>query len=301
MDQVSRPVQIALLAALSFAVLWFIALRPKDNGGGGGSAAPVAPVKASPANRGRSLPGGLGKAVGNARKAQAQENGAAQRSDQASNSLQNQPSTKLSPTPTAPTPAAAPKVAPKTGASAPAPAAVDVNNPSYAFGAGVGRGANGSGAFAAPAAAFGLFFASVVNPKAASVASTASVATAPTPRPTSTRASAPAPRATSSPAAIQQGLAQGKVVVLLFWSNRSSDDQAVHSELSQVGSYGGRALVASAPIRDVSRYGAITSGIQVLQSPTIVVVDRLHRAKLLTGYTDHTEIGQAVASALVAR
>ncbi|MDX6642164.1 MAG: hypothetical protein QOD76_126, partial [Solirubrobacteraceae bacterium] len=95
--------------------------------------------------------------------------------------------------------------------------------------------------------------------------------------------------------------AQGKVVVLLFWNNRSSDDQAVHSELSQVGSYRGRALVASAPIRDVSQYGAITTGIQVLQSPTVVVVDRLRRATLLTGYTDHTEIGQAVASALAAR
>jgi hypothetical protein len=298
MDQVSRPVQIALLAALSFAVLWFIALRPKDNSGGGGSAAPAAPVKAPPANRGKSLPGGLGKAVGDARKAQAQENGAAQRSDQASNSLQNQPSTKLSPTPTAP--AATPKAAPKTGAATSAPAD---NSPGYAIGAGIGRSAarDSSAVLTAPGVAFGLFFASVVNPNAA-VASTAPVATAkPTPRTAPVRRSAPAPRATTSPAAIQRGLAQGKVVVLLFWNNRSSDDQAVHSELSQVGSYGGRALVASAPIGDVSRYGSITSGVQVLQSPTIIVIDRLHRARLLTGYTDHTEIGQAVASALLAR
>lgn len=292
--------QIALVAALSFAVLWFIALRPKDSGGGGGSAAPAAPAKAPPANRGKSLPGGLGNAVDKARTAQAQENGAAQRSDQASNSLQSQPSSKLSPTPTAPAPAASPKAAPKATAGTPAPAD---NSPSYAVGAGIGRGtaAGGSAMVTAPAAAFGLFFASVVNPNAA-VASRATVATAKSaPRPAPVRRSAPAPRATTSPAVVQRALAQGKVVVLLFWNNRSSDDQAVHSELSQVGSYRGRALVASAPIRDVSQYGAITTGIQVLQSPTVVVVDRLRRATLLTGYTDHTEIGQAVASALAAR
>src|SRR5205809_47928 len=48
MDQVSRPLQIALLAALGFAVLWFIALRPQGNSSGG-SSAPATPAKAAPA------------------------------------------------------------------------------------------------------------------------------------------------------------------------------------------------------------------------------------------------------------
>lgn len=41
MSQVSRPVQIALLATLLFAAVWFLALRPKPADGGGSAPAPA--------------------------------------------------------------------------------------------------------------------------------------------------------------------------------------------------------------------------------------------------------------------
>ena len=109
------------------------------------------------------------------------------------------------------------------------------------------------------------------------------------------------PAATAAPAAVQRALASGKVVVLLFWNHRSTDDRAVRDELSHVSTHGGRALIAAAPVDDVSRYSDVTTGVQVLQSPTVVVVDRQRRASTLVGYNDRFGIGQAVLNALAGR
>lgn len=100
---------------------------------------------------------------------------------------------------------------------------------------------------------------------------------------------------------MNNALARGKVVVLLFWDHRGSDDRLVQSELRRVSTHHGRALVAAAPIRSVSRYGAVARGVQVLQSPTVLIADRARRARVLTGYTDAAEIGQAVTEALTLR
>lgn len=62
MSQVSRPIQIALAAVLAFAVVWFVALKPRS-GGGSGSAPPTPAVaKAVP---GPNAPGeaGLHRAI----------------------------------------------------------------------------------------------------------------------------------------------------------------------------------------------------------------------------------------------
>ena len=91
MDQVSRPMQILLLAVVAFGALWFFALRPKgDSGGGGGSAAPAKPAAAAPPTAtspahgpGSSLPGGLGRAVQKARGAAGQSDAANRRLQQA--------------------------------------------------------------------------------------------------------------------------------------------------------------------------------------------------------------------------
>jgi hypothetical protein len=49
MDQVSRPVQILLAVTLLFAVLWFVALRPKSSTGGESAATPATPAQTTPA------------------------------------------------------------------------------------------------------------------------------------------------------------------------------------------------------------------------------------------------------------
>ena len=109
---------------------------------------------------------------------------------------------------------------------------------------------------------------------------------------------AAAPKATPASAAVAAAMAHGKVVVLLFWNRAASDDRSVRAELAHVSSHSGRVLIVAAPVRQVSLFSNSIRGVQVLQSPTVIVVDRRHRARTLVGYTDRTEIGQAVDDAL---
>jgi hypothetical protein len=49
------------------------------------------------------------------------------------------------------------------------------------------------------------------------------------------------------------------------------------------------------PIGDVGRYEAITRGVQVLESPTVLVIGAGGKARAITGYTQTNEIDQAVS------
>jgi hypothetical protein len=100
---------------------------------------------------------------------------------------------------------------------------------------------------------------------------------------------APAAAATAAP----------RVLVLLFWNQGASDDRAVRSALSQVDRHHGRVAIAAAPITDVGRYKPITSGVDVLQSPTVIVLDtRTRQARTIAGYADVRELDHAVAQTL---
>jgi hypothetical protein len=229
MDQVSRPLQILLVAVLLFGAVYMLALRPKSDGAASTPAKPAKQATTSPAQGpGSSIPGGLGKAVTKARGAAGQSDAANQRLQQATGGATS-------------TPAARPAPAPAKAAS---PAARS----------------------ARPA-----------KPPAAT------------------------PKATSASTAVAAALAKGKVVVLLFWNQQASDDRSVREELAHVSSHGGRALIVAAPVRQVSLFSNSIRGVQVLQSPTIIVIDRRHRARTLVGYTDRAEIGQAVDVALAGR
>jgi hypothetical protein len=89
-----------------------------------------------------------------------------------------------------------------------------------------------------------------------------------------------------------------KVMVLLFWNPKSADDRAVRRELRRVDRWDGDVFVKAAPIKDVSRYGRVTRGADVQQSPTVVVVDRNLKAETLVGYVDRESIDQAVVDAM---
>jgi len=232
MAQVSRPLQILLVAALLFGAVYMVALRPKGDSSSPTAAKTAAPKTAatstSPAQGpGSSIPGGLGKAITKAR-------GAAGQSDAVNQRIQQ---------------------------------------------------ATGGGAASASAAP----------------ATPAKTAATPTRGPSAVQRPLATPKATSSPAAVRTAMANGKVVVLLFWNQQASDDRRVREELAHVSSLGGRALIVAAPVRQVSLFSASIRGVQVLQSPTILVVDRSHNARTLVGYTDRAEIGQAVANAVAGR
>jgi hypothetical protein len=89
-----------------------------------------------------------------------------------------------------------------------------------------------------------------------------------------------------------------KVMVLLFYNNHSYDDRAVRHELAKVDRRGHQVFVDAHWIKSVARYQAITRGAEVVQSPTVVVVDRNLKAQTLVGFVDSETIDQAALDAL---
>ena len=104
----------------------------------------------------------------------------------------------------------------------------------------------------------------------------------------------------SLPRDVRRPVRRHKVIVMLFYNNRSSDDRAVRRSLDKVDRFGGQVFVDAHWIKSVSRYQAIARGVDVEQSPTIVVADRNLKAETLVGYVDTETIDQAVVDALVA-
>jgi hypothetical protein len=87
----------------------------------------------------------------------------------------------------------------------------------------------------------------------------------------------------------------GKVVVLLFWNKHASDDRATRHGLRSVNLHQGKVVASAVPIDDVGRYEAITRGVQVLESPTVLVIGAGGKARAITGYAQAKEIDQAVS------
>ena len=100
------------------------------------------------------------------------------------------------------------------------------------------------------------------------------------------------------PRDVRRAVVRRKVLALLFYNNRSADDVAVRRELAHVNHYGGQVFVAAHWIKNVARYQAITRGVDVEQSPTIVIADSNLKADTLVGYVDRDTIDQAVVDAL---
>jgi hypothetical protein len=100
------------------------------------------------------------------------------------------------------------------------------------------------------------------------------------------------------PKPVAKALRHNKVLVLLFWNKKSADDKAVHAALAHVDRWDGRVSVQSASIKKISKYGRIARGVDVEQSPTVVVVDPSLRADTLVGYVDSDTIDQSVVDAL---
>jgi hypothetical protein len=225
MTQLSRPVQILLVATLAFAVVWWLALRPKPVDEPTGAATQVAP--------GQTGPTGGAAGTGNANTAPGRAvDQAVQGADTASDDAARAAGTDPSATAPAPTPSS-----PSTATPSAPPANGGANPPSTATTKGL-------------------------------------------------------------PAPVAKALNQQKVILLLFYNPTAADDRAVRSELKQVKRRGGKVYVAAAPISQLARYQGITRGVQVVQAPTLVVVDPDRKASTITGYTDAVEIDQAVADAI---
>lgn len=286
MDQVSRPFQIVLVLVLGFAGLWFVALRPKPDSGGGAPAptpapavqppAPAASNGAAPAKK-SPIPGGLGRAVDKANATKAQGDAAAVAADASKTTAQNTTATPVQPPPTQPPV--------KSATPTPPVKAATLTPPSAAGPAGILR---------ASTVAFGLVNIGLDKAIGAETGIRAVKAAA---APRAARAAGEGRSAFATPGKIRAALARRHVVVLLFFSARSSDDRAVRAEVAAVDRRGGRVQVWAVSVRGLARFKNVLQGVQVLQSPSVVVLSR-HTPYVFPGFTDRAEIDQAAAVAL---
>jgi hypothetical protein len=270
--------QIALVAVVLLAGMWFTVLRPKP----ATEAAAPAPAAASAPSQ-PVAPGvkGLTNAVDKAK-------GAAATSDAANAAVQQA------------TGSAAATAAPSATAAAPAKStsanplvrklhASPVKTPAKAH------------AVATPAVKHAAAPSSLVRKvhgKPGTVVAGPATAPSTSAAAKTAPASTVATTSTDPSETILNVLSTGKVVVLLFHGD-GADDQAARKAVHTVAADDTKHVVSAyADIAKVGAYEAITSGIQVTTAPTILVIGPDKKAQVLTGYVDAGVIKQAVGDAL---
>jgi hypothetical protein len=93
---------------------------------------------------------------------------------------------------------------------------------------------------------------------------------------------------------ILRELASGKTVVAIFFNGAGADDHAALRAVRATDRRGGRVAVHAIQIAKVGAYNALTTGVQVMQAPTILVIGPDHKARTIVGYTEVKEIDQTV-------
>jgi hypothetical protein len=92
-------------------------------------------------------------------------------------------------------------------------------------------------------------------------------------------------------------LAKGKTLVILF-HGAGADDRAARKAVHRTAAGDPKHVVSAyIPIGDVGKYEAITSDVQILAAPSILVIGTNGKATLLTGYVDATVVRQTVGDA----
>jgi hypothetical protein len=81
------------------------------------------------------------------------------------------------------------------------------------------------------------------------------------------------------------------------WRPMSDDDRYVRNVLSKVNRYDHTVLVKQVPLTDLTTFGPLLNDLSIAQTPSVVIVDRMLKATVLTGYVDRGSINQAIADA----
>ncbi len=248
--------QIALVAVVLLAGMWFTVLKPKP-AAETAEPTPVA-VTPAPAPSAPVAPGvkGLTSAVSKAK-------GAAATSDAANAKIQK--ATGSSPAASAP--------APKPAVAKATPASKGVRH-------------------ATPAKAKSTAAVKTATKVTAAATLKAKPAAAKAP-------AAPAKKAVAVDPSdrLLKFLDKGKTLVILF-HGAGADDRGARKAVHRTAKADPKHVVSAyIPIGDVGKYEAITSDVQVLASPSILVIGTNGKAKLLTGYVDAAVVRQAVGDA----
>jgi hypothetical protein len=257
MTHVSRPFQIGLAAVAVLAAVWLVALRGHSGSSGSGSSPAVAQQQAP------------------------------------------QPS-KPAPASSTPYSGSAPGIAGLTHAIEKARGAVALSERNaHQLQQQSDQASRSSADAATPAgtssAAKASATGSATKPAAAHSSATKTRAPA-APRP---RSALPVSRAAlSGQAQVEGQLRAGKVVAILFWNPRAEVDQLVRSELlSAQSALRGQLAVEFARASQAGAFGTFTRAVQVLQTPTILLVNRRGRTSSLTGLADSFSLQQAISEA----
>jgi hypothetical protein len=97
---------------------------------------------------------------------------------------------------------------------------------------------------------------------------------------------------------VEAELKQGKIVTILFWNPKATDDQAVNDQLqSVVRKLRGGVVVHAALAKQIVSFGTIIRGVKVYGTPTVLIINQRGQAVTLTGYTDAYAIEQAIGEA----
>jgi hypothetical protein len=106
------------------------------------------------------------------------------------------------------------------------------------------------------------------------------------------------------PRDVRRALEQRKVLVVGVlsllskpWRPMPDDDRFVRRSLGRANRYGGNVVVKTISTGRLARYDAVLKGLDLSQTPSVVVVDRERKAVVLKGYVDRISINQAIADA----
>jgi hypothetical protein len=263
--------QIALVAVVLLAGMWFTVLKPKPADSSAPVAAATPAATPTTASSAPVAPGvkGLASAIDKAKAASATSDATNAKIQSATGGTASTAAPAATATKTS---TAAKSTAPKSTAKAKAtkPAAAK------------------PGTKAAPAAA-------------------ATTAKPITPKPAVTKAAPTAaakPAAPATPAAdvdpsdrLLAYLSKGKTLVILF-EGKGADDKAARTAVHRTAKADPKHVISAyVPITDVGKYEAITSDVEILAAPTVLVIGTDGKATPLAGYVDAGVIQQAVADA----
>jgi hypothetical protein len=171
---------------------------------------------------------------------------------------------------------------------------------SNAVGAAKGAAATSASSAAGTQAATGSAGATTTSAPAATAGTATQSATpnAATPRIAATAKAKAATSGDDPSAPLIDALGKGRAVVLLFWDERGSEDQFVRRAVAATDRRNGKVVVQVAAVKDVGRYQAITRGVQIDQSPTVLIIAPGLTAKPIVGLTTTDELDQAAGDAL---
>ena len=103
------------------------------------------------------------------------------------------------------------------------------------------------------------------------------------------------------PVSLARALAGGKVLMLVFTSQKAADDEATRRSVQAIQKkypQGRRVVVVRDRLANLADYRLLISGVGVSQTPSIVVMRADREPRLLEGFIDEGTLRQHVADAL---